>query len=90
MTWKTQLWVVVHLCLGVCTRVRCDVLLTKTNGSQHTQAIFWWKAGGEQRLQDIVGERQRDHSLVGRVDDKHSDPQPQEPAQKEGIVMKEL
>lgn len=85
-----QLWVVVHLCLDLCTRVRCDVLLTKTNGSQQTQAIFWWEAGGEQRLQDIVGERQCDHSLVGRVDDQHSDPQPQEPGQIQGIVIKEL
>ncbi|RCU34645.1 hypothetical protein DVA81_19170, partial [Acinetobacter baumannii] len=35
--------------------------------------------GGEERLQDVVGKRQRDHGLVGRVDHKHGDPQTQEP-----------
>lgn len=64
------------------------VLLTEANSSQQAQAIFWRKAGGEQRLQDVVGERQRNHSLVGRVDDQHGDPQPQEPEAKrrEGTV----
>lgn len=51
------------------------VSLTEADGSQQAQAVLWWKAGGEERLQDVVGERQRDHSLVGRVDHQHGDPQ---------------
>lgn len=60
-------------------------LLTETDSSQHTEAALWWKAGGEQRLQDVVGEGERDHGLVRRVDDQHGNPQSQEPeAQSEG------
>lgn len=61
----------------------CDpVLLTEADGSQQTQAILWREACGEQRLQDVVGKGQRNHSLVGRVDHQHSDPQTQEPETK--------
>lgn len=58
------------------------VLLTQADGRQQSQAVFWREAGGEQRLQHIVGERQSDHGLVGRVDDQHGDPQTQEPERK--------
>ena len=51
--------------------------LTQTDAGQQPQAILWWEAGGEERLEDVVGEGQSDHSLVGRVDDQHGDPQSQ-------------
>lgn len=70
------------VCVCVCTHTQPGVLLTQADGSQQSQAVFWRKAGGEQRLQDVVGERQRDHGLVGRVDDQHGDPQAQEPERK--------
>lgn len=50
------------------------MLLTEADGSQQTEAVLRGEAGGEQRLQDVVGERQGDHGLVGRVDDQHGDP----------------
>lgn len=56
--------------------------LTETNGSQEPQAILRWKAGGKQRLENVVGEGQSDHSLVGWVNDQHGNPQSQEPAGK--------
>lgn len=59
----------------------CALLLTEADGGQETQAVLRREAGGEQRLQDVVGKRQRDHGLVGRVDHQHGDPQPQEPEQ---------
>ncbi len=54
------------------------MLLTEADGSEQAEAILRREAGGEQRLQDVVGKRQRDHGLVGRVDDQHGDPQTQE------------
>lgn len=58
------------------------MLLTEADGGQQTQAVLWGEAGGEEGLQDVVGERQRDHGLIGRVDDQHGDPQTQEPGTK--------
>lgn len=60
------------------------LLLTEADGSQQPQAVLWGEAGGEEGLQDVVGERQRDHSLIGGVDDQHGDPQTQEPGTKKG------
>lgn len=53
--------------------------LTEADGSQQTQAALWREAGGEQWLQHVVGKGQRNHGLVGRVNDQHSDPETQEP-----------
>lgn len=58
------------------------MLLTEADGSQQAQATLRREAGGEQGLQHVVGKGQRDHSLVGRVDHQHGDPQTQEPEEK--------
>lgn len=57
-------------------------ILTQADSSQQTQASLRREAGGEQRLQDVVGKGQRNHGLVGRVDHQHGDPQTQEPGTK--------
>lgn len=51
--------------------------LTQADGSQQTQGGVWGQAGGEQGLQDVVGEGERNHSLVGGVDNQQGDPQTQ-------------
>lgn len=56
----------------VCTGL--IVALTEADGSQQAEAVLRGEAGGEQRLQDVVGEGQRDHGLVCRVYHQHSDP----------------
>lgn len=53
--------------------------LTEADGSQQTQAVLRWEAGGEQWLQHVVGKGQCNHGLVGRVNDQHGDPETQEP-----------
>lgn len=70
------------------TRRVSNVLLTETDGSQQPQAVLRWEAGGEQRLEDVVGERQGDHSLVGGIDDQHGDPQPEEPIKQRHTPIK--
>lgn len=55
------------------------VSLTQTDGCQQTQAVLGGEAGGKQRLQDVVGEGQCNHCLVGGIDDQHGNPQTQEP-----------
>lgn len=75
----------ITISVSVSAPVKHKSLLTEADGSQQTQAVLRREAGGEQRLQDVVGESQRDHGLVGRVDDQHGDPQPQEPAKRRHI-----
>lgn len=55
------------------------LVLTQADGSKQTQTILWGEAGGEQRLQDVVGEGESNNCLVSGVDHQHSNPQPQKP-----------
>jgi len=55
------------------------LVLTQADGSEQTQTILWGEAGGEQRLQDVVGEGKGDNCLVSGIDHQHSNPQPQKP-----------
>lgn len=55
------------------------LVLTQADGSEQTQTILWGEAGGEQRLQDVVGKGESNNRLVSGVDHQHSNPQPQKP-----------
>ncbi|TNN43435.1 hypothetical protein EYF80_046364 [Liparis tanakae] len=48
-------------------------------GSQQAGGDLWGEAGGEDGLQDVVREGERDHGLRGGGDDQHRDPQAQKP-----------
>lgn len=44
------------------------LVLTQADGSKQTQTALWGEAGGEERLQDVVGEGESNNRLVGGVD----------------------
>lgn len=71
---------VTKLCTAFPFAGRAAETLTEADGSQQTQAALRREAGGEQRLQHVVGKGQRNHGLVGRVDHQNGNPETQEPA----------
>lgn len=55
------------------------LLLTDTGGGEESGGDVWRQAVLEGRLQDVIGERERDNSQRGGIHDEDGTPQQQEP-----------
>lgn len=63
------------MCIKLVLSAPCyTAILTEAEGCEQAKAVLWWEAGGEERLQNVVGEGESYDCLVGGVDHQNSNP----------------
>lgn len=70
--------------LRCCSFIAFQFRLTQTGGREHPSGHIRRKAVGEDRLQDVAGEGERDDSQRGGIHDEDGAPQQEEPGGRGG------